>query len=255
MTDPLRFFIGFDSREPVAWHVFAHSILRRATVPVSLVPLVQSQLRAQGLYTRLRGGTESTEFSMTRFLVPHLCDYRGISIFADCDMLCLADVADLLPEIEKMQDRGDAVSVVQHHYTPAPGLKMDGQVQTVYPRKNWTSFMIFDAARCRGLAPGYVNNASGLELHRLLWLKDEQIGSLDPVWNWLVEELPPNPAAKILHYTLGGPWFRDHANCSRAEDWRNEWRAAFDPPLDQWGQDAWTRLADRTQPEPVLVVK
>lgn len=253
--DPIRFFIGYDSREPVAWHVFSHSILRRASVPVSLIPLVQDQLRRSGLYTRQRGITESTEFSLTRFLVPALCDYRGIGIFADCDMLCLADVADLLPAIETMQSRGDAVSVVQHHYTPAPGLKMDGQPQTVYPRKNWSSFMIFDAARCRNLNPAYVNGATGLELHRLLWVKDEQIGSLDPTWNWLVEELPPNPQAKILHYTLGGPWFRDHAKCSRADDWRQERWAAFDPPLDQYAQEAWTTLADRTIPDPIPVVK
>src|SRR6266850_2140939 len=127
---PLRIFIGYDSREPVAYHVCAHSILARASAPVMIAPLIQPVLRASLLYTRARGPTEATEFSMTRFLVPYLSGYEGISLFMDSDMLCLADIFDLL-EAGLADLR--AVAVCQHDYTPKGSVKMDGQQQTTYP--------------------------------------------------------------------------------------------------------------------------
>src|SRR5687767_9920007 len=136
MIEPLRIFIGYDSREPIAYHVLAHSILTRASGPVSIAPLVLSQLRAARLYTRNRGSTESTEFSMTRFLVPYLSGYEGVSVFMDCDMLCLTDITRL--PVHTLGGR--ALRVVQHDYTPRSAVKMDGCKQTAYPRKNWSSF-------------------------------------------------------------------------------------------------------------------
>ena len=155
MLDRLRFYIGYDSREPIAWHVFAHSILARSSIPVEIIPLVQSQLRAAGLYTRARGPTESTEFLMTRFLVPHLMGYEGYGIFADCDMLMRADPAELLPHIAQLEARQMCVAVCPHDYVPKTTLKMDGQMQTTYPRKNWSSFMIFAGAPCQVLTPDF----------------------------------------------------------------------------------------------------
>lgn len=235
----LDIFIGWDSRETVAYHVAAHSIIRRSSLSVAIRPLVQSQLRQQGLYTRARGSTESTEFSLTRFLVPHLMDYRGFALFVDCDILCLTDIADLWKEV--VRQPGRAVYVCPHDYTPAAEVKMDGQQQTAYPRKNWSSVMLFDCSKCTALTPSYVNAASGLELHRFHWLHDQQIGHLPLEWNYLVGE--PNQSARpprMLHYTNGGPWFLDYSRGAFVDEWYKEHAHMDSPPLvGQHARAAW----------------
>ena len=213
-------YIGYDPNETVAYHVLAHSILARASIPVSVAPLMRSQIGR--LYTRPRGPTESTEFSLTRFLVPALSGYQGWSMFIDCDMLCLADVAELAALTERHADK--AVLVCQHDYVPKTERKFLDQVQTKYPRKNWSSVMLFNNARCRALSPDYVNTASGLDLHRFHWLKDEEIGAIPLEWNWLVCEYERTPAAKIVHHTLGGPYFDEYRDCDYADEWREEHR-------------------------------
>ena len=243
-TDHLRFFIGWDSCEPIAFHTFAHSLIRRSTVPLTISPLVQGVLRLRGLYTRQRRPSESTEFSLTRFLVPALCDYQGFAIFADSDMLALDNPAPLLKIQEEMAARKLAVGCCQHYYTPSTETKMDGQIQTVYPRKNWSSFLIFNTPLCRALSPEYVNRASGLELHRLQWTMDSQLFALPLEWNWLVGEYGHGRDVKIVHYTLGGPWFRDHQNCDYADQWREECREAELPPSG-WGREAWNKMTGR----------
>ena len=217
----LNIFIGYDSKESVAYHTLAHSILRRSSVPVCIAPLMQSQLK--GVYTRARGPTESTEFSLTRFLVPALSGYRGWSVFMDCDMLCRTDIAELMDCIEKQKDK--AVLVCKHDYTPGPGRKFLNQVQTVYPRKNWSSVMLFNNARCAALSADYVNTAAGLDLQRFVWLEDSLIGDLPLEWNWLVGEYKYNPAAKIAHFTIGGPYFDEYRNCDYAGEWFAELEA------------------------------
>jgi hypothetical protein len=218
----LRVFIGYDPREAVAYHVLAHSILRRASIPVSVAPVMLSQL--QGLYTRARGPTESTEFSLSRFLVPALSGYEGWSLFMDCDMLCRTDIAALAAESGRHGDK--AVLVCQHDYVPKSERKFLNQLQTRYPRKNWSSLMLFNNALCRALTPDYINRASGLELHRFAWLQDDGlIGSLPLEWNWLVDEYQANADARIVHYTLGGPWFPDYKDCDYADEWRDELQA------------------------------
>ena len=216
----LDIFIGYDPRESVAYHALAHSILRRSSVPVSIAPLVQSQLK--GIYRRPRGPTESTEFSLTRFLVPALSEYRGWSVFMDCDMLCRVDIAGLQKEMERQPDK--AVLVCQHDYVPKTERKFLDQVQTRYTRKNWSSLMLFNNERCRALTPDYVNSASGLDLHRFAWVEDRLIGDLPLEWNWLVGEYAFNPAAKIAHYTLGGPYFEEYRSCDYADEWFAERR-------------------------------
>ena len=220
-SDLFRIFVGYDPREAVAWHTLAHSIIRRASAPVSVAPLMQSQLH--GLYTRARGPTESTEFSLTRFLVPHLSGYRGWSLFIDCDMLCRTDIAPLLTEAARQPDK--AVLVCQHDYTPKSARKFLDQVQTRYPRKNWSSLMLFNNARCRALTPDYVNRAPGLDLHRFAWLDDAQVGALPLEWNWLVGEYAYNPDAKIVHFTIGGPYFEAYRECDYADEWFAEFEA------------------------------
>jgi hypothetical protein len=214
----LRIFIGWDSREPIAAAVLAHSILTRASAPVAITPLtLQSVQRA---YTRERMPTESTEFSFTRFLVPYLSRFEGVSIFMDCDMLVRADVWDLMPYVEQQPEK--AVLVCQHDYMPKTATKMDGQVQTVYPRKNWSSLMVFNNAKCRRLTRQFVNAATGAQLHQFGWVPDEAIGSLPLTWNHLVGEYAPNPHAENLHFTLGGPWMKGHEACDHADLWLAE---------------------------------
>lgn len=209
---PLSIFIGYDPREAVAYHVLAHSIIKRATSPVSITPLTRAHLNES--YTRKRDPRETTDFSLTRFLVPYLSGYEGISIYMDCDMLCLTNITRLVPD-------GDAaVWVCQHDYEPKTETKFLGQQQSRYPKKNWSSLMVFDNAKCRILSPEYVNQATPLMLHQLLWAS--AVGSLPLEWNWLVGEYKHNTAAKILHYTVGGPWFKAFEHCDYAHEWHQE---------------------------------
>lgn len=214
----LSIYIGYDPRESVAFHTLSHSLLRRASIPISISPLVQSQLK--GLYRRERGPTESTEFSLTRFLVPALSGYRGWALYMDCDMLCRVDISSLAIETERQADK--AVLVCKHDYVPKGERKFLDQVQTRYPRKNWSSLMLFNNERCRALSPDYVNSATGLELHRFAWAEDRLIGELALEWNWLVSEYPYNAGANIVHFTLGGPYFDEYRGCDYAEEWFTE---------------------------------
>ena len=213
-----RVFIGFDSAETVAYHVLSHSIHRHASAPVSITPIMRSQI--DSLYTRPRGPLESTDFSMTRFLVPYISGYEGHSLFLDCDMLCQADIGELFLYGLAYPDK--AVQVVKHDYVPKSGTKFLDQPQTIYRRKNWSSVMLFNNALCKQLTPDYVNTATGLDLHQFSWLKDEQIGELPRDWNWLVGEYEQNDKAKLLHYTLGGPWFDESRSCDQHEVWDAE---------------------------------
>ena len=217
----LRIYIGYDPRESVAFHTLSHSILRRSSVPISITPLVQSQLKH--LYRRPRGPTESTEFSLTRFLVPHLSGFSGWSIFMDCDMLCRVDIAALEKELAEQADK--AVLVCKHDYVPKTERKFLDQVQTKYTRKNWSSLMLFNNERCRALGADYVNSASGLELHRFAWVADHSIGELPLEWNWLVGEYARNPEARIVHFTIGGPWFDAYRDCDYADEWFAEFES------------------------------
>jgi hypothetical protein len=211
----LRVFIGYDPVESVAFYTLAHSILRRSSVPVSIAPVARSQLK--GVYTRSRGPTESTDFSLTRFLVPWLCGFDGWSIYMDCDMLCRADIAELGKAMEHHPDR--ALLVCKHDYVPTTSRKFLDRVQTTYPRKNWSSLMAMNNKLCRSLTPDYVNSASPPDLHRFAWLEDRSIGELPLEWNWLVGEYPHNPGAKIVHFTLGGPYFQAYRDCDYAAEW------------------------------------
>jgi hypothetical protein len=221
----LHIFIGYDQAETIAYHVLAHSLLRQATGPISVTPIVKSQIT--NVYRRGRGPLESTDFSLTRFMVPYLSQYEGYSLFLDCDMLCKADPYQLL--MYGLAHPSKAVHVVQHDYTPKSGKKFLGNTQTVYPRKNWSSVMLFDNQRCKALLPEYISTASPLSLHRFEWVKDEEIGTLPLEWNWLVGEYEPNPDAKLLHYTLGTPCFESYALCDHAQEWFDELNLMLHP--------------------------
>jgi hypothetical protein len=218
----LQVYIGFDPREEIAFHVLEHSIMERCSVPVSIAPLDKRKLAR--IYTRPRGPTESTEFALTRFLVPLLSEFRGWSLFMDCDMLCRADMAELFAHARRQPDK--AVLVCKHDYVPKSTRKFLNQVQTAYPRKNWSSLMLFNNERCRALTADYVNRATGLELHRFAWIDEALIGSLPLEWNWLVDEYHHRADAKIVHFTRGGPWFAEFQHVDYADEWRAE-RAAM----------------------------
>jgi hypothetical protein len=216
MTDDMiRVFIGFDRREAVAFNVLAYSIQLRSSRPVSICPLMLSQLRT--VLVRERDPLQSTDFSFSRFLVPFLSGYRGYSIFMDCDMLMLDDVAALWA----LREPGFAVKVVKHDHRPTETTKFLGEPQSRYEKKNWSSVMLFNNEHCRALTPDYVNSASGLQLHQFKWLEsDRLIGELPRRWNHLVGYDPPNANAALAHFTRGGPWFAEHADCEHAASWR-----------------------------------
>jgi hypothetical protein len=222
MTHALPIYIGFDEREAVAYHVFANSIIRHASRPVQIIPLVQSQLRKAGLYTRPENEPAATAFAFSRFLVPHLAGI-GYAVFADCDMLMQADIHELIDEIDATRTPYEKVWCCKHDYTPKSAVKMDGQPQVTYPRKNWSSFMVFDAARClRKLDANYVNNATGAQLHRFEWISDDELGSIPLEWNWLAGEYIPKAQVKNIHLTNGGPWFPGYEDCDYAAEWNAE---------------------------------
>ncbi len=221
-ADSIRVFIGFDQRETVAYHVLTHSILSRSSLPTAITPLALPQLSK--IFTRERNSLQSTEFAFTRFLTPYLCNYEGWAIFMDCDMLVLDDIAKLW----SLRDDRYAVMVAKHNYTPKTDAKFLGQKQTSYEKKNWSSVMLMNCAKCTRLTPDYVNTASGLELHRFQWLKNEaEIGELSIRWNFLVSEYDPVPLSQIanLHYTLGGPYFKGYEECDYADKWFKEYYA------------------------------
>jgi len=213
----IRIFIGFDAKLPVLYNVLQHSIQVRASRPVGISPIMLSQL--SGIYSREKHPLASTEFSFSRFLTPYLSGYEGWSLFIDNDMLVLDDIARLWD----LRDERYAVMCTQHDHRPQEDVKFLGTVQTKYEKKNWSSVMLFNNARCRALTPEYVNTASGLELHQFKWLGDDAlIGALPLRWNHLVGYNPPDPDVSLVHYTLGGPYFDEHRDCEYAAEWFRE---------------------------------
>ena len=210
-------FVGYDPREAVAFNVLSHSIHVRASQPVSITLLMLSQLK--GILTRERHPLQSTDFSFSRFLTPYLSGYSGWSIFMDCDMLMLDDIANLW----RLRDERYAVMVVKHDHVPKERTKFLGEPQSQYEKKNWSSVILFNNAKCRALTPDYVNQASGLELHQFKWLaNDDLIGALPDRWNHLVGYDLPRRDAALVHYTVGGPYFEEYKDCEYAEEWRQE---------------------------------
>ncbi len=155
----IRVFIGHDRRETVAFHTLSQSIHSNSSSPVSITPLMLSQFDEQ--MWRERHPLQSTDFSFSRFLVPYLCEYEGWALFMDCDKLMVDDIANLW----KLRDDKYAVMVVKHDHVPLETTKFPGEKQTTYEKKNWSSVMLLNCARCKALTPDYVNETSGLDLH------------------------------------------------------------------------------------------
>ena len=211
----LKIFIGYDAVESVAYHTLVQSILEYTKEPVSITPIKLSMLPE---YTRSRNTKQSNEFSFSRFLVPYLCDYEGWALFMDCDMM----FTDSVSELWKLRDESKSVQVVKHDYTPKTQVKFLGAIQYQYPRKNWSSVMLFNCGHdhCKRLSPEYVNTADAMALHRFFWTHEDFIGELPVEWNHLVGEYEKNPLAKNAHFTLGGPWFYEYADAEFSDEWR-----------------------------------
>ena len=217
----MKVFVGYDPREDIAYQVCKHSILTRQP-NANVRPLVQKELRDAGWYTRPVDKLASTEFTFTRFLVPELANFEGWAVFMDCDMILTTDIKELFDQADDKY----AVMCVQHDYTPKEGMKMDGQKQTVYPRKNWSSVVLFNCAHPSNakLTQDMVNDRelNGAYFHRFSWLKDEEIGELDHTWNYLVGVYDDIETPKLIHYTEGGPWFENYRDCEFNELWKKE---------------------------------
>lgn len=215
-------YVGFDSRESIAYDVCRHSILARTRTPVDVKPLVQSELRERKLYWRAGDPLASTEFTYTRFLVSALAGYTGWALYCDCDFLWLADIKHLIA----LADDRFAAMCVHHDHRPTEAMKMDGRVQTLYPRKNWSSLILYNCGHPANaaLTPDVVNRETGSFLHRFSWLKDEEIGAIPETWNWL-EGWSTKPAGShpnVVHYTRGGPWFDEWRNVDYGDLWLKE---------------------------------
>jgi len=218
MSKVIPVFIGYDPTEEVAYHTLAHSIIRNSSKPVSITPVRLSHMSE---YTRPRGDKDSTEFSISRFMVPWMCDFTGHAIFMDCDMMVTGDIAELW----ELRDHKHAVQVVKHDYVPIEKTKMLGQEQTKYKYKNWTSVMIFNNAKCHKLMPDYIKSANGLDLHQFKWVQEgHTIGELPHEWNHLVGVDAPRKDAKLVHWTLGGPWWNQYLDVEYADEWVRELR-------------------------------
>jgi len=221
---PLHIFVGWDSRQDIAYRVCRHSILRRTSAPTAIVPIKQNELREHGLYWRKEDPLASTEFTYTRFFVPHLMNYQGWALFCDCDFLWLADVSRLFA----LADDSYAAMCVHHDHRPPESWKMDEQTQTIYPRKNWSSMVLYNCShpKNRALTPELINRESGGFLHRFLWLDDSEIGAVAETWNWLEGwcKKPPDGPPNAVHYTRGGPWYEAWRNVEYAALWLAEER-------------------------------
>lgn len=212
----INIFIGYDPREAVVYHVCANSIIRHSTAPVSLTPLA---LKTLGSYTETHVDG-SNQFIYSRFLVPHLMGYSGWALFIDGDMLLRTDISELWA----LRDESKALMCVHHDYKTKTHQKYLGSTNQDYPRKNWSSVVLWNCAHPanRTVTPEFVQNGTGAQLHRFTWLPDEFIGELPKVWNWLPDEFGENPDAKLLHWTLGAPCFHEYATVPMAEEWHRE---------------------------------
>ncbi|HSW07416.1 glycosyltransferase [Aquabacterium sp.] len=212
----INIFIGYDPREAVIYHACANSLVRQSSVPLALTPLALKNLH----FYREAHTDGSNPFIYSRFLVPHLMGYQGWALFIDGDMLLRDDVAKLWA----LRDDSKAVMCVHHDYQTRAAGKYLGSRNASYPRKNWSSVVLWNCAHPanRAVTPGFVMEASGAQLHRFTWLADGEIGELPIEWNWLPDEFGANDQARLVHFTLGAPCFHEYAAVPMAAEWHRE---------------------------------
>lgn len=232
----MQIYIGFDPRESAAFAVARQTVRYYGLRHWSTYGLVLSELQRQGLYTRpterkitsdgrailwdaISNAAMSTEHANARFLVPHI-NGSGWALFMDGDMLIRKNMSPMVTGLE----RRFAVYCVKHRHEPTNTVKMDGQVQSAYTRKNWSSFMIFncDHPSNKKLTVEMVNSLPGRDLHRFCWLEDDEIGELPQAWNWLVGHSDPSIDPANVHFTDGVPDMAGYENVPYADEWRQQ---------------------------------
>lgn len=200
----------------MVYHVCANSLIRHSSTPVSITPLALTNLKD---YVE-QHADGSNDFIYSRFLVPHLTNFSGWGLYLDGDMLLRADITTLW----SMRDSTKAVLCAHHNYKTKQQSKYLGARNDDYPRKNWSSVVLWNCEHPanRVLTPTFVAKATGAQLHRFTWLADALIGELPKEWNWLPDEFGENPDAKLLHWTLGAPCFHEYADTAMASEWHRE---------------------------------
>lgn len=223
MQSSINLFIGWDSRERAAFHALVESVVTNTKTPVNIRPICLHQI--ESIYHRPISA-QSTEFTYSRFLVPYLSGYQGHSIFVDCDFIFTADISELLTYIKPQE----ALAVVKHDYESNCSVKFNGEEQVNYPKKNWSSLMVFNNSLCTALTPELVETESGKYLHRFEWLESESlIGEIPADWNFLVGEYDAPKEGEVprgIHYTLGGPWFPQFEACDLNDEYRHYFNLA-----------------------------
>jgi len=216
----INLYVGYDEREAIAYHVFCHSVIKNTSIPVKITPLVLSQLKEFNETHQDR----SNDFVYSRFLTPYLNEFDGWAIFADGDMICQADLKELIG----MADPNKALMVVKHDYQTKASIKYLGNINENYPRKNWSSLILWNCSHPKHkiLTPEFVSKQTGKFLHRFSWLDNNDIGELPVEWNWLACEYEKNTEAKLIHYTLGTPCFKDFRDTDMAEIWYDYYESA-----------------------------
>lgn len=240
-TEPYKVFMGWDSREVLAYKVAENSILRTAKEPyaVQILPLQlgklfgllnrPTEMRGNQIWCPISNAPQTTEFSISRFLVPHLT--RGWALFCDPDIVCMADIAELF----YLADDKYAVMVVKHDYEPEDEIHMVDQVQVKIPRKNWASVILWNCNHPanKKLSLDKINGWPGRDLHAFKWLQDEEIGELPVAWNYLMGVYPTMPGIKLAHFTLGGPWLPGWEGSKVDYIWEAEYKKYKNEPVPQ----------------------
>jgi lipopolysaccharide biosynthesis glycosyltransferase len=222
MTERINIVVGFDQRESVAYHTFTQSIIEKVSLPVSFIPLAINTLKD---YQETHKD-KSNDFVYSRFLTLYLHNFKGWAIFADGDMICQADIKELWD----LRDESKALLVVKHDYETKAHQKYLGNTNENYPRKNWSSVILWNCAHPKHsvLTPDFIASQTGKFLHRFTWLDDADIGELPPEWNWLAIEYPENRNAKLIHYTLGTPCFKDYRDTEMSDIWHETQKRIMD---------------------------
>ncbi len=218
MIEKINIVIGFDQRESVAFHTFVQSIIEKVSIPVNITPLAINSLKDY----KETHEDKSNDFIYSRFLTPYLNNFEGWAIFLDGDMICQTDIKELWD----LRDEKKALLVVKHNYQSKAKKKYLGNINENYPRKNWSSVILWNCShpKHKVLTPNFIAEQTGKYLHRFSWLNDDEIGDLPLAWNWLAIEYPVNMEAKLIHYTLGTPCFREYSSTDMAEAWQDAYK-------------------------------
>ena len=222
MIETIKIIVGFDQRESVAYHTFCQSIIEKSSLPISFLPLAINNLKNY----KETHTDRSNDFVYARFLTPYLNNFEGWAIFADGDMICQSDIKKMWD----LRDESKALMVVKHDYQTKANIKYLGNKNENYPRKNWSSVILWNCGHPKHkiLTPEFIQNQTGKYLHRFSWLNDDEIGELPQEWNWLAIEYPENKDAKLIHYTLGTPCFKEYEKTDMADIWHKTFERAQD---------------------------